>query len=64
MKYLRFKNWLLMIPPVIILSIVNGCGIAPKQGEEKRILFDTDANNELDDQHALAYLFLMGTILI
>jgi len=49
-----------MIPPVIILSIVNGCGIAPKQGEEKRILFDTDANNELDDQHALAYLFFNG----
>ncbi len=27
-----------------------------------RVLFDTDANNELDDQHALAYLFFNGGV--
>ncbi len=25
-----------------------------------RLIFDTDANNELDDQHALAYMLLNG----
>lgn len=25
-----------------------------------KVIFDTDANNELDDQHALAYMFLNG----
>lgn len=34
-------------------------GMKPKEsGTEKiSLIFDTDANNELDDQHALAYLF-------
>lgn len=27
-----------------------------------RVIFDTDANNELDDQHALAYLLMNGDI--
>jgi purine nucleosidase len=27
-----------------------------------KVLFDTDANNELDDQHAMAYLFFNGDI--
>lgn len=33
-------------------------------GEAKkiRVIFDTDANNELDDQHALAYLLLNGGV--
>jgi purine nucleosidase len=30
---------------------------AEEQGEKIRIILDTDANNELDDQHAMAYLF-------
>ena len=33
---------------------------APIQGEKIRVLFDSDANNELDDQHALAYLLFSG----
>lgn len=31
-----------------------------QQNQKARILFDTDANNELDDQHALAYLLFNG----
>jgi purine nucleosidase len=47
---------------IIILALfaLAGCtGIR----QEKRIpvLFDTDANNELDDQHALAYLLFNGS---
>ncbi len=37
-----------------------------KDGEliemERSVLFDTDANNELDDQHALAYLLYNADI--
>lgn len=32
------------------------------ESEKVRVLFDTDANNELDDQHALAYLLFNGDV--
>lgn len=35
---------------------------ATKTEEKMRVIFDTDANNELDDQHALAYLLLNGDV--
>ena len=31
-----------------------------ENGQKLRVLVDTDANNELDDQHALAYLLFNG----
>lgn len=34
---------------------------APK-AEKIKVIFDTDANNELDDQHALAYLLMNGDV--
>jgi hypothetical protein len=39
-----------------------GAGQAPARshGPTLRVLVDTDANNELDDQHALAYLLFSG----
>jgi purine nucleosidase len=39
-----------------------GCCLAQVAvgGEKIRILLDTDANNELDDQHAIAYLLFNG----
>ena len=30
------------------------------QAEEIRVILDTDANNELDDQHAIAYMLFNG----
>lgn len=33
-----------------------------KNPEKIKLIFDTDANNELDDQHALAYLLLNGDV--
>ena len=38
---------------------------APVSGPETKkvsVIFDTDANNELDDQHALAYLLMNGDV--
>ncbi len=43
---------------LIIILIVNGCNITG--GSKIPVVFDTDANNEVDDQHALAYLLFNG----
>ena len=32
--------------------------------EKVRVLLDTDANNEIDDQHAIAYLLLSGDVFV
>jgi purine nucleosidase len=45
---------------VLLVFLIFGCQTKPVEqaAEQKRIrvVFDTDTNNELDDQHALAYL--------
>ncbi len=47
---------------LVTMILMNGCKSASEAGNgaDARIpvIFDTDANNELDDQHALAYLLL------
>ncbi len=50
---------------IVLLSLA--CSPANKATEAEpnkkiRVLLDTDANNELDDQHAMAYLFFNGDI--
>ena len=35
---------------------------AAPAGERIRVILDTDANNELDDQHAIAYLLFNGQV--
>jgi purine nucleosidase len=46
--------------PILLIAVacfVMGCQPQEKQSTPKiRVVFDTDTNNELDDQHALAYL--------
>ncbi len=42
---------------LIIFLIVAGCTIESKK---TRVILDTDANNELDDQHAIAYMLFNG----
>ena len=54
----------------LINAVLHGCGErkeATKIKDEaeakislEKVIFDTDANNELDDQHALAYLLFNG----
>lgn len=50
--------------PVMLAAAVLLCGCGQPQPESGLaasgipVIFDTDANNELDDQHALAYLLL------
>ena len=54
----------LAIPLALSLLVLAACatssGSAPGEQGRTRVLLDTDANNELDDQHALAYLLFSG----
>jgi inosine-uridine preferring nucleoside hydrolase len=47
-----------------VLASLTACGTAAGQTAENRIrvLLDTDANNELDDQHAIAYMLFNGRV--
>jgi len=49
-----------MIPVLLLAAIAfTACtNRTPVTGDRIPVIFDTDANNELDDQHALAYLLL------
>ena len=43
-------------PFLIMLCLSMSCQTKEvKQDKKIRVIFDTDTNNELDDQHALAY---------
>jgi purine nucleosidase len=45
-----------------LLLLASCVAIKEKQTDKISVIFDTDANNELDDQHALAYLLFNGNI--
>lgn len=42
--------------------LASGCESEKEANNRYKIIFDTDANNELDDQHAMAYLFFNSDI--
>jgi inosine-uridine nucleoside N-ribohydrolase len=45
----------------ILAAVAAACVTTQEKPVEKiRVIFDTDTNNELDDQHALAYLLFSG----
>jgi purine nucleosidase len=56
------RNTFALLSILIILFLTAGCNSASDTGNSATtgipVIFDTDANNELDDQHALAYLLL------
>ncbi len=43
---------------LLILSMTAASGQNSLSGSKIPVILDTDANNEIDDQHAMAYLFL------
>jgi hypothetical protein len=54
-KIIKIPNWgLIAIALSLLISCSNG------GYERTRVILDTDANNELDDQHAIAYLLFNG----
>jgi hypothetical protein len=60
------KNTVKIFLIIINLQLIIGCGQKEnaseptKENHKHQVIFDTDANNELDDQHALAYLLFNG----
>lgn len=54
------KKTLSLLSFLLILIVLSGCNPGNTTSSESGIpvIFDSDANNELDDQHALAYLLL------
>lgn len=44
----------------MILLLAVGCRSGDQQKEKIRIIIDSDANNEVDDQHAIAYALFSG----
>jgi purine nucleosidase len=47
---------------MLAILVQSACMFKPEQDKRIRVIIDTDANNELDDQHALAYLFFNDSI--
>jgi len=51
---------------VSMMIIFPGCRTAPESareaGKKIPVILDTDANNEIDDQHAIAYLEQPGPV--
>lgn len=61
MKSKNFKTGFVngIIPVLMLLAVLfNSCNWAERS--KIPVIFDTDANNEVDDQHALAYLLFSG----
>lgn len=56
------KNTLLPMALLLVLALASACNTVSENTDTGMqgipVIFDTDANNELDDQHALAYLLL------
>jgi purine nucleosidase len=47
---------------IVCLLSVSGVSLGQSHPERIRVILDTDANNELDDQHAIAYLLFNGDV--
>jgi purine nucleosidase len=56
------KNFHIIAAFAILPALLAGCNIKKTSGEQGDncipVIIDSDANNELDDQHAIAYLLL------
>lgn len=60
MRSFRFFLFFLLFSSMLL--VLYGWRPAAQTGARIPVLFDTDANNELDDQHAMAYLFFNGDV--
>ena len=55
------KKILNMILTAALITTFCGCAlIQPQKSAKLRVIIDSDANNELDDQHAIAYTLFSG----
>ncbi|WP_339712111.1 nucleoside hydrolase [Cyclobacterium amurskyense] len=56
------KNHLFALLLVMGITILTSSCHKQTNSGKHRVLLDSDANNELDDQHAMAYLFFNGDV--
>jgi purine nucleosidase len=56
------KNSMILLLLLPFLSCTADFSEGDFQAERIRVILDTDANNELDDQHAIAYLLFNGDV--
>jgi len=56
------RNFWIKSVPVFLIFAVLFSAFNRTESSKVPVIFDTDANNELDDQHALAYLLLNGDV--
>ena len=57
------KKVIALFSCIVLLTVaykINAAIVSQKATHKIPVIFDTDANNELDDQHALAYLLFSG----
>jgi purine nucleosidase len=61
---MKYFSTVCLLLTVCMALIASSCGQAPSTAEDNRIrvILDTDCNNELDDQHALAYMVFNGDV--
>lgn len=61
---ISFGNLALSCILLCIIGIISSCNTSSQTKNPKQVkidvIFDTDANNEVDDQHALAYMLFNG----
>jgi hypothetical protein len=50
------------IAALALVSCAHTPGTAPATAVKHHVIFDTDADNDVDDQHALAYLLFSGDV--
>ena len=55
---ISFSQLSFLLAPLLIFGCNTSSETSTAEGAGIPVIFDTDANNELDDQHALAYLLL------
>jgi len=57
------RQALVMCAALWMSAACGGVSVSrPSESERLRVILDTDANNELDDQHAIAYLLFNGDV--
>ena len=60
---MKFFNKVLQLSVLVMLMFSISCQSSNQDKDERiRIIIDSDANNELDDQHAIAYALFNGDI--
>lgn len=66
MRTSRISTFVDRLPVLALLAALAAASVSPAAGQRGegriRVLLDTDANNELDDQHAIAYLLFNGGV--